>query len=545
MDKIQSLYPSQDGNEHQRFYILDNLNKLLTGIDQLKDPSKLILGKGNFHQGNYSLEMNSYSEIPTQGIPITETIDHLLELSNGHRYVNSNYVANAAPLPNIASVLGNLLMTLLNGNNIWDVESLTASKLEAALTEMLSRVVGYDEALSGGYTTWGGQGAVFNSLRIAITKHFPQTNEVGIPPNLYCFCSELSHYSLYKSVEATGIGTNNLVKIRTNPDHSMDIEDLIIKMEQVIEIGGIPIYILATMGSTDSFAIDDLEKIKETAHYFEKKNGLAPIYIHADTAMGGMFTFFNNYNFEENPLFFEKETLENLKNYHKYFSSIHLADSMVFDFHKLGQTPYASSLFLIKKAENFRFVDLETEETPYVGKREYGKYHTSYTLECSRMGSSIPIYASLLTLGIEGYQKILANYLQVNLEFRKQLTKAFKYVAVTNQVSPVTTFRFYPKNILWEKEQLGMLDSNQINEINQFNASFGEKLGMERHRIYFGNTSRQCIIDTIDNLRIPVYAHKFFSISPYTTIDIVPKYIDFLKEQMEVFLQNQYSLLGK
>lgn len=42
------------------------------------------------------------------------------------------------------------------------------------------------------------------------------------------------------------------------------------------------------------------------------------------------------------------------------------------------------------------------------------------------MGSKIPIYASLLAFGIEGYQEILANYIRVNLAFRKKLRRLFR-----------------------------------------------------------------------------------------------------------------------
>lgn len=105
---------------------------------------------------------------------------------------------------------------------------------------------------------------------------------------------------------------------------------------------------------------------------------------------------------------------------------MHLADSLVFDFHKLGQTPYITSLFLVKNREALKVVDLDPDETPYVGNRGFGSYHTSYTLECSRMGSSIPIYASLLAFGIEGYQEILANYIRVNLAFRKNSCRLFR-----------------------------------------------------------------------------------------------------------------------
>ena len=68
-----------------------------------------------------------------------------------------------------------------------------------------------------------------------------------------------------------------------------------------------------------------------------------------------------------------------------------IADSLCFDFQKLGQTPYLTSLFLIKEGKSLQLLDIEDFDTPYVGNRGYGSYHTGYTLECSRMGSSIAI----------------------------------------------------------------------------------------------------------------------------------------------------------
>jgi hypothetical protein len=46
--------------------------------------------------------------IPDKSIFLDDTIEELMSLVESQRYINQNYVANAAP--NIASVLGNLVM---------------------------------------------------------------------------------------------------------------------------------------------------------------------------------------------------------------------------------------------------------------------------------------------------------------------------------------------------------------------------------------------------------------------------------------------------
>lgn len=113
------------------------------------------------------------------------------------------------------------------------------AECEVKVIAMMSKLVGYDYTKSFGYTTWGGQGAVFSGLRLAIAKQFPQAKENGIPNNLYCFASENAHYSLLKSVEAVGISGKHLVRVKAGKDHSMDVEDLRMRMTEVVENGDI------------------------------------------------------------------------------------------------------------------------------------------------------------------------------------------------------------------------------------------------------------------------------------------------------------------
>ncbi|MBU8787904.1 pyridoxal-dependent decarboxylase [Bacillus sp. FSL M8-0052] len=534
MKHIQRMFPSEDGNREARYELLGLFETVLAGMDKRKDPKRLILGKEEHVSADYYQRIINQAALPEKGLGAKKSVEQLLNLLEGHRFLNRQYVANATPLPNNASLAGNLMMALLNGNNLWDVDGTAAAKTEVEITAMLSDIVGYDRQKSTGFTTWGGQGAVFQSLRLAIANACPEANEKGTPSHLYAFCSELSHFSLYKSMQAAGIGTDHLIRIKANDDHSMNLADLREKMETVIESGGLPVYVLATLGTTDTFGIDDLAGIRRTAEEVAAKNGLPQIYIHADTAMGGMYSFFNEYHFEENPLGFEEEVLGVLAFYQSHFRNLSLADSLVFDFHKLGQTPYATSLFLVKDRTALRAVDLDPDETPYVGNRGFGSYHTSYTLECSRMGSSIPIYASLLAFGIEGYQELLANYIRVNAAFRRKLTEAFPNAAVTNGISPVTTFRFYPGVVRYQDEISGNITEEEVLEINRYNEKIAETLGRFRSETYFGSTKKQRYVYPADSRSpVPLYVQKFYSVSPYTTVESVDEYIDFLKARIE------------
>ncbi|OXB96809.1 MULTISPECIES: pyridoxal phosphate-dependent decarboxylase family protein [Bacillus] len=551
MQDILKLFPSVDGNEEKQQLLLESMQKIIKNLDQLKNEERATLGKCEEKSEGYYNGLIHQSHIPLAGITMSEVIEELNQFMNGHPYPNKYYLSNAVPLPSIPSLLGQLTMALLNGNGVWDVYGPGAAEAEVKVVSMLSKLIGYNPHNSGGYTTWGGQGCVFSSLRLAISKQFLSAKEYGAPQNVYCFASENAHYSLLKSAEATGIGSNHLIKVKTDPySNSMDIDDLEAKIIQVINNGGIPLYILATMGSTDTFTIDDIKKIKESAEAIQKKYKLKPIYIHADSAMGGFYSFFNNYSFEENSLSFEpnvKNALQYVQDKMQYMS---LADSVCFDFHKLGQTPYASSILIVKNHTALQLMDIEQDDTPYLGNRSYGSYHTGYTLECSRAGSAIPMYINLLAFGIEGYQKLLANYIRVNLLFREKLRKALPQVAITNDFTygPITTFRFYlngdgQEN--WGKERIGLATKEEIEDTNRLNIELFNYLGKNRDQVFFGDTTRSCVVDVINSYdRNPISTLKFFSISPYTTVECIDEIVEFLYEHISIATKQIHSYVS-
>lgn len=536
MTNIHQLFQSEDGNQQQREQLVHYIEEILTSMDSLKDPSKTTLGPMQERSENFYKELMEEHDVPTNGTGLDTVVDALTGLMKGHPFHTHNFVTNVLPMASIPGILGLFVNSLLNGNNLWDVYGPAATESEVKVISMMSKLVGYDYTKSFGYTTWGGQGAVFSGLRVAIAKQFPHAKEEGVPNNLYCFASENAHYSLLKSIEAVGIGSNHLIRVKAGQDHSMDIDDLRKRLTEVVENGGIPVYIVATTGATDSFAIDDIKEIKEVTATIENRYNLKPIHIHADSALGGFYAFFNDYDFGKNPLHFEDAVLESLMVIRSRMQYLSLADSLCFDFQKLGQTPYLTSLFLVKDGSALGLLDLEDFDTPYVGNRGYGSYHTGYTLECSRMGSSIAIYAALVAFGKTGYQKILANYVRVNLAFRQQLAQKLSSVDVVNEtnIGPITAFRLYPNKYNWRDEQAGCYKVSEIEMINTLNSSLFEVLGKHRNDVFFGDTTRICTVDASDSTnRIPVGVAKFFSISPYTDVKHIPAIIDSLKHSIK------------
>ncbi|MDZ3952408.1 pyridoxal-dependent decarboxylase [Bacillus thuringiensis] len=535
MQNILDLFPSVDGDKEKQMLFLESMRKIVENMGQLKNENRATLGIFREKTINYYQDLIHKSYIPQVGITMDEVVGKLNQFMDGHPYPNKNYLSNAVSLPSIPSLLGSMTMAFLNGNGVWDVYGPGAAESEVRVVSMLSKRIGYDPQNSGGYTTWGGQGCIFSSLRIAISKQFPQAKEQGVPQHVYCFASENAHYSLLKSVEATGMGTNHLIKVKTDPyTNAMDITDLEDKILHVIKNGGVPLYVLATMGATDTFAIDDIKSIKESLKCIEEKYKLNPIYIHADSAMGGFYSFFNQYNFEENLLLFEEKVMNALQRIQDKMQYLFLADSVCFGFHKLGQKAYTASVLIVKNQMDLQLMDIEKNDTPYLGNRPYGSYPTGYTLECSRAGSAIPMYINLLAFGIKGYQALLANYVRVNLIFREKMRQSFPRVAIINDQSfgPITNFRFYltgDGQINWEKERTGAATQKEVVETNRLNMEIFNEVGKHRDQMFFGDTTRSCMVNVVNHLdKQPIFTMKLFSISPYTTVECLDEIVSFL-----------------
>lgn len=67
---------------------------------------------------------------------------------------------------------------------------------------------------------------------------------------LVAFTSDQSHYSIQKAVHWLGIGTDNLITIKTDEFGCMSIDNLIENIESVIRSNRVPFFVNATAATT-------------------------------------------------------------------------------------------------------------------------------------------------------------------------------------------------------------------------------------------------------------------------------------------------------
>lgn len=79
MKELQELFPSADGNGQQRGKILEYINTIITNMDELKDPSKLTLGRMPDYTEDYYNRLLVEAAVPKKGLPMDVTIEELMD----------------------------------------------------------------------------------------------------------------------------------------------------------------------------------------------------------------------------------------------------------------------------------------------------------------------------------------------------------------------------------------------------------------------------------------------------------------------------------
>ena len=97
-----------------------------------------------------------------------------------------------------------------------------------------------------------------------------KSNHEGIQNNRFkIYCSKEAHSSVEKAVRAIGIGSNNLKKISTNSNLSMNFIELEEKIKKDLKNNFTPLAIISTFGTTGTVTFDSLKDIGKIAKKYK------------------------------------------------------------------------------------------------------------------------------------------------------------------------------------------------------------------------------------------------------------------------------------
>ena len=354
-------------------------------------------------------------------------------------------MCNVIPQPNTAAIIASMLSqvfspNILEGEYAWNVH-----KAELETAGMMANQIGWNPLSAGAIYTYGGGGCWLYGCKYGLTRVIPNSRKTGQRTEAKVICSQQSHFARLNSTDWTGIGTDSLVFVRTDPEtNQMDVKHLE-SILQDLHKKNIPVALVTcTMGTTDASAFDPIAKVRELIDQYPNPAGFGKAVLYADSVVGWSWIMFKHYDFAKNPLGFSSDVLPCIRNNMEALKDIIHADAVGIDFHKVGWAPYASSAFLYKNADEFEGL-LQWKPDAYLQVRT--PYNPMYhTLEVSRSSSgSLAGWATLKYFGEEGFQAILGGILETKYFLYNKINALNELVVVNpHDTGLITLYRVYP-----------------------------------------------------------------------------------------------------
>jgi len=141
-------------------------------------------------------------------------------LNNSFNPVHPGSLAHLDPPPLIFSILGDLIAAGLNNNLLAYELSPSITLLEESLCKWFAKKIGFNDS-SGGIAASGGTLSNLNALIAA--RH---NSGLGSDPNSVFLVSEDAHSSFIKCIRIMGLDEANLIRIKTDNNGSIDIQNL-------------------------------------------------------------------------------------------------------------------------------------------------------------------------------------------------------------------------------------------------------------------------------------------------------------------------------
>ena len=194
-------------------------------------------------------------------------------------------------------------------------------EVERQVSEWIRALFGFPDSATGLFVTGTSMANLIGVLVARTAAMGSSVRQQGTSGHrLVGYASVSAHESVAKAFDISGLGTNALRKIPVNSHYQMDTSALAIAIAADREAGLVPFLVVGTAGTVDVGAVDDLDHIANIA----RSSGL---WLHVDGAFGALAML--------------------APDIAPCLRGITRADSIAFDFHKLGQVPYDAGFILV------------------------------------------------------------------------------------------------------------------------------------------------------------------------------------------------------
>jgi L-2,4-diaminobutyrate decarboxylase len=308
------------------------------------------------------------------------------------RLHHPGYLAHQVAVPHPMGAVGSLIDGLTNNPMAIYEMGPAAAAIECVLINWMLRKVGWpsrplppaagpDRRYGGGVLTHGGSLANLTALMAARARVDPDAWQNGVRQDLVVLAPRACHYSMARAVGIMGLGRRALREAPADADERLVPDQLPAALHALRETGST---VLAVVANGCSTAVGLYDPLRETAA-FCRENAL---WLHVDAAHGGAALL--------SPRL--RQRLDGLA----------LADSMVWDAHKMLRTPAVCAAVLVRNQDDLDRAFQQEASYLFHPKDQPGFDGIHRTVECTKSGLGLKLF---LVLAAEG-EAALGRYLE-------------------------------------------------------------------------------------------------------------------------------------
>jgi aromatic-L-amino-acid/L-tryptophan decarboxylase len=291
-----------------------------------------------------------------------------------------------------------------------------AVRMENMLVKWMCDIAGYP-ATAGGTLTSGG--SIANLIGI-VTARDTKGIKAGDVERSVIYTTTQVHHSANKAIRIAGLGECLVRNIALDSMQRMDAMALERSIIDDLDAGLNPFLIIASMGTTDTGAIDPIEAISNIA-------GKYKLWLHVDAAYGGFFLLCD-------------EVKQKVKGIEK-------ADSIVMDPHKGLFLPYGSGAILIKDQENLARSQYYTANYMQDAKASSDEISPAeVSPELTRHFRGMRLWLPLKLHGVSSFRAALKEKLLLARYFHDAISRLPGFEVLNYPELSVVAFRYIPKD---------------------------------------------------------------------------------------------------
>jgi len=342
------------------------------------------------------------------------------------------YMGSGTVFGALAELLAATLNPNLGGGNH------AAPLVEKQVIGWIRDMMGFPETASGLLTS-GGSMANFTALTVARnTGAGYDVRREGIRAAsgpLTVYASTEIHSCNQKAIETLGLGTAGLRKIPVNEDYTMNLNALLGQVRADRASGMIPFCVVATAGTINTGAIDDLNAIAD----FCANEGL---WFHIDGCIGAVAVL-----------------AENVRDQLK---GIERADSVALDLHKWMHIPFEAGCVLVRDAaahhDAFVLVPEYLQRTADDGGLASGNlWFSDYGLQLTRQFRALKVWMSVKEHGLARFGRMMARNVEQARYLGELIGKTDNLILTAPIGLDIVCFQYDP----------GGLDEDGLNRLNK------------------------------------------------------------------------------